>query len=145
MRLLNMRLLNMRLAGVRLVSMRFAVAALATLIAGLVLDSTQAHAQADPYRWCAQYGGRSGGTNCYFMTIGQCQAAVSGVGGILPPQPVLYRQRRAAAKVPQGVLAIFGWRLQAQGWIGTGQNAYCCREPVLRRPRQARSVGRIWL
>jgi hypothetical protein len=85
MRLLNIRLLNMRLAGVRLVSMRFAVAALATLIAGLVLDSTRA--QADPYRWCAQYGGRNGGTNCYFMTIGQCQAAVSGLGGFCRPNP----------------------------------------------------------
>ena len=39
--------------------------------------------QADPYRWCAEYGGGrwSGGTNCYFMTFGQCQAAISGVGG----------------------------------------------------------------
>ena len=40
--------------------------------------------QADPYRWCAEYGGGSfggGGSNCYFMTIEQCRAAVSGVGG----------------------------------------------------------------
>lgn len=38
---------------------------------------------ADPYRWCADYsGGRGGGgTNCYFMTIQQCRAAISGVGG----------------------------------------------------------------
>ncbi len=69
----------------RLLNMRFAVAALVTLIAGLMLDSPQA--QADPYRWCAQYGGRSGATNCYFMTIGQCQAAVSGVGGFCRPNP----------------------------------------------------------
>ena len=82
MRLLNMRLLNMRLAGIRL-----PVAVLVTLIAGLVLDSAQTPAQADPYRWCAQYGGRNGGTNCYFMTIGQCQAAVSGVGGFCRPNP----------------------------------------------------------
>jgi len=77
----------MRLVGMRRGNTRFAVAALVTLIAGLVLDSTQVHAQADPYRWCAQYGGRSGGTNCYFMTIGQCQAAVSGVGGFCRPNP----------------------------------------------------------
>ena len=39
-------------------------------------------AQADPYRWCAEYGGgRGGGTNCYFVTIEQCRAAVSGNGG----------------------------------------------------------------
>ena len=40
-------------------------------------------AQADPYQWCAEYGGFRGGgaTNCYFLTLQQCQAAVSGVGG----------------------------------------------------------------
>ena len=39
--------------------------------------------QADPYRWCAEYGGffGGGGTNCYFSTWQQCQAAISGVGG----------------------------------------------------------------
>jgi hypothetical protein len=43
--------------------------------------ATPAHA--DPYRWCADYGGGrgGGGTNCYFMTIQQCRAAISGVGG----------------------------------------------------------------
>ncbi len=50
------------------------------LAAGLLLLGATA-AQADPYPWCAQYGGRSGGTNCYFMTIQQCRAAISGVGG----------------------------------------------------------------
>jgi hypothetical protein len=46
-------------------------------------------AQADPYRWCAEYGGggRGGGTNCYFVTFGQCQAAISGVGGFCRPNP----------------------------------------------------------
>lgn len=40
-------------------------------------------AAADPYRWCAEYAGGSagGGRNCYFVTIEQCRAAVSGVGG----------------------------------------------------------------
>jgi hypothetical protein len=39
-------------------------------------------AKADPYRWCAEYGGgRGGGTNCYFVTLQQCQAAASGNGG----------------------------------------------------------------
>ena len=39
--------------------------------------------QADPYPWCAEYGGffGGGGTNCYFKTWQQCQAAISGVGG----------------------------------------------------------------
>ena len=41
-------------------------------------------AAADPYRWCAVYGGGddNGGTNCYFVTLEQCRAAVSGVGEI---------------------------------------------------------------
>jgi hypothetical protein len=65
--------------------MRLVIAVLVTLVAGSLIDS----AKADPYRWCAQYsGGRSGGgTNCYFMTFGQCQAAISGVGGFCRPNP----------------------------------------------------------
>src|SRR6266567_2751508 len=33
--------------------------------------------------WCAQY--HSGGTNCGFSTMAQCQEAVSGVGGHCGP------------------------------------------------------------
>jgi hypothetical protein len=57
--------------------MRIVIATLAVLTAGGALDT----ANADPYRWCAQYSGRGGATNCYFVTWEQCQAAVSGVGG----------------------------------------------------------------
>ena len=69
----------------RLANLRLAIAVLVTLVAGSLIDS----AKADPYRWCAQYGGGrgGGGTNCYFMTFGQCQAAVSGVGGFCRPNP----------------------------------------------------------
>ena len=45
-------------------------------------------AKADPSRWCAHSrGGRfgGGGTNCYFVTLAQCRAAVSGVGGFCVP------------------------------------------------------------
>ena len=43
-------------------------------------------AQADPYRWCAQYGASDdGGTNCYFVTLEQCRAAISGNGGFCVP------------------------------------------------------------
>ena len=63
--------------------MRLAIVVLVTLVAGSMTDS----AKADPYRWCAQYAGRSGATNCYFMTLGQCQAAISGVGGFCRPNP----------------------------------------------------------
>lgn len=60
-------------------------AALALLIAGAMTDT--ARAQADPYRWCALYSGRAGSSNCYFLTLDQCQAAVSGVGGFCQPNP----------------------------------------------------------
>jgi hypothetical protein len=36
-------------------------------------------AQAAP--WCAQYGGRNGGTNCGFYSFQQCEAARWGNGG----------------------------------------------------------------
>ena len=63
-------------------TMRLMFAAAAMLIA----SSLTGEAKADPYRWCAEYGGgRGGGTNCYFMTLGQCRAAVSGVGGFCSP------------------------------------------------------------
>ena len=62
-----------------------AVAAFALLIAGSLTD----RAQADPYRWCAEYGGggHGGGTNCYFVTLDQCRAAASGNGGFCRPNP----------------------------------------------------------
>jgi hypothetical protein len=64
-------------------AMRLAIAVVATLIASSLIDD----AKADPYRWCAEYGGggRGGGTNCYFMTIDQCRAAISGNGGFCRP------------------------------------------------------------
>lgn len=57
------------------------VTAVALLGAVAAFDS----ASADPYAWCAYYAGRSGATNCYFKTLGQCQAAISGVGGVCRP------------------------------------------------------------
>ena len=63
--------------------MPIVLATLAILMIGSAADT----AQADPYKWCALYsGGRLGGsTSCYFVTIEQCQAAVSGVGGFCAP------------------------------------------------------------
>jgi hypothetical protein len=59
------------------------------LLAGLTLIGATDTASADPYRWCAQYTGRGlgGSSNCYFMTLAQCQAAISGVGGYCRPNP----------------------------------------------------------
>ncbi len=64
--------------------MRVAFAVLLSLLAGA---ATVGPAQADPYRWCAKYagGGFGGGTNCYFVTIEQCRATLSGNGGFCEP------------------------------------------------------------
>jgi hypothetical protein len=59
------------------------VIALLFVLAGLLPDT----AQADPYRWCARYTLPGGPSNCYFMTLEQCRAAVSGVGGYCGPNP----------------------------------------------------------
>jgi len=55
----------------------------ATLLTALAVSATgTAQAQTyDPYPWCAEYGFRGGGTNCYFATYEQCRAAISGNGG----------------------------------------------------------------
>ena len=59
---------------------RTAFACLALILAA---GATGGEAKADPYRWCAEYGGGGlgGGRNCYFITLEQSRAAVSGVGG----------------------------------------------------------------
>jgi uncharacterized protein DUF3551 len=39
-------------------------------------------ARADPYRWCAVFGSQHGGaTSCYSVTLEQCRATISGLGG----------------------------------------------------------------
>ena len=48
------------------------------------LSSVASSATADPYPWCANYG-TPGGTNCGFVTIEQCRATISGMGGWCEP------------------------------------------------------------
>jgi len=56
--------------------------ALVFLLCGFFTDS----AVADPYRWCGVFGsGDASVTNCYFMTIDQCRASMSGNGGFCTP------------------------------------------------------------
>jgi hypothetical protein len=62
--------------------------ALPVLAAAAVLVPSAGHA--DPYRWCAEYsGGRDGGggTNCGFVTLEQCRATISGIGGLCTLNP----------------------------------------------------------
>jgi hypothetical protein len=79
--------------------MRFASIVFAALVAPFALALTPAQAYAmpyDPYPWCAVYGGRGGGgTNCGFLTIEQCRATVSGIGGFCAPNQ-FYNPRPAA-------------------------------------------------
>ena len=65
--------------------MRFIFVALFAVLLGALPD----RAQADPYRWCSVYGGGEdgGSSNCYFMTLEQCRANVSGIGGFCTPNP----------------------------------------------------------
>jgi hypothetical protein len=64
---------------------------LCRLMAAAALAATPliiaAPAAADPYKWCAVYGGSGGGggTNCGFLTLEQCRATVSGIGGMCQP------------------------------------------------------------
>ena len=66
--------------------MRFETQVMAALVVvPVVLTHTPASAY-DPYPWCAQYSGDGGGgTNCGFLTIEQCRADVSGIGGFCVP------------------------------------------------------------
>ena len=70
-------------------------------IATAATVSTGAHAQKpyDPYRWCAVYSGRGGGaTNCGFITLAQCRATVSGIGGFCEPNQFYHGQQAPVRK-----------------------------------------------
>ena len=52
--------------------------------------ATPARAEIE-YPWCAQYGGGReglGATNCGFVTLAQCRATVSGIGGFCIQNPM---------------------------------------------------------
>jgi hypothetical protein len=75
------------------------------VLAGLVVPAALAPSSApayempyDPYPWCAVYSGDGGGgTNCGFLTIEQCRATVSGIGGFCAPNQ-FYNPGRPAAR-----------------------------------------------
>jgi|PersoiStandDraft_1058852.scaffolds.fasta_scaffold47428_1 Protein of unknown function (DUF3551) len=56
-------------------------------------------ATADPYKWCALYSGENGGgTNCGFVTIEQCRATISGMGGLCEPNQFYTGPNKGRAK-----------------------------------------------
>ena len=59
------------------------------ILIGLFLSATTNTARADQYKWCAYMGGGNDGgmRNCYFVTLQQCQWAISGNGGFCQPNP----------------------------------------------------------
>jgi len=58
------------------------------LVALALAASVQPSAAMVIYPWCAQYGGRLGGSqNCDFTSFAQCQATRSGNGGFCVPNP----------------------------------------------------------
>ena len=63
--------------------MRFHIAA--TAIAFALAGASLTGAKADPYRWCVTGLNQSASSNCYFMTLDQCQASASGSGGFCTP------------------------------------------------------------
>jgi hypothetical protein len=74
--------------------MRKSILGLAVM-AGFAATFFAGAAAANPYKWCANYsGGRGGGgTNCGFVTLGQCRAAISGVGGVCNFNPYYTAER----------------------------------------------------
>jgi len=75
----------------------FVVAAFAVPAAFAGLSASAYEMPYDPYPWCAVYSGDAGGaSNCGFLTIDQCRATVSGIGGFCEPNQ-FYNPRGAAA------------------------------------------------
>ena len=68
---------------------RTALLGLAAVIAGLSFAPATASAQSGYklYPYCAYYNVKGGATNCYFSTLAQCRAAVSGIGGSCSVNP----------------------------------------------------------
>ena len=60
------------------------------VLTALVLAGTALLAQpakADPYPWCAIYGGNDGTQSCYYMTFQQCLTQIQGLGGFCNQNP----------------------------------------------------------
>lgn len=76
--------------------MRIVLAAAALLIAAFASQP----AQADPYKWCAVYGGNAmdGSKGCWFTTYEQCLATVTGLAGFCQPNTFSGELAAAPAK-----------------------------------------------
>ncbi len=59
---------------------------LAAVVTTTMLSAAPSGA-AEPYKWCAQYGGQSGVINCGFVTRQQCMETIRGLGGFCDINP----------------------------------------------------------
>jgi len=60
--------------------------ALFAIVAIAAMAALARPAAAIEYPWCAQYSGDDdGGRNCGFVTLEQCRATISGMGGFCEP------------------------------------------------------------
>ena len=82
--------------------MRHAIFAFAAVVT-LAVPAGAYELPYDPYPWCAFYSGDGGGgTNCGFLTLDQCRATVSGVGGFCGPNQ-FYNPGRPVPRTSRGV------------------------------------------
>jgi Protein of unknown function (DUF3551) len=79
--------------------MRMIVTALLLATAAVTTNTAAARADSITYPWCAQFSDEGGARNCGFLTMAQCQAALSGNGGYCAENP-MYRATTGAAPVP---------------------------------------------
>ncbi len=77
-----------------------AALALAATATGLVTVAAPTPSSATEYPWCARYAGHAGGsTNCGFVSFGQCQASVHGVGGTCQRNPMFFAYVEPAPRI----------------------------------------------
>lgn len=82
----------------------FALAATALTTALNIAPAYSYDMPYDPYPWCAHYSGDGGGgNNCGFLTLEQCRATVSGIGGSCRPNQ-FYNPRRPGPRVRKRTL-----------------------------------------
>lgn len=81
---------------------------LLTLAACALAAGTASLAEAEDYPWCAIYDMGDEAKNCGFVTIEQCRASVSGIGGFCMRDPQ-YEPPPSAA-VPQRPRSFYSHR-----------------------------------
>ena len=60
----------------------------ATVVLAATVAGSSARSEAAPvYPWCAHYMTQNGPHNCGFVTLEQCRATVSGIGGTCEANP----------------------------------------------------------